>query len=57
MIDAHGDLDRWKQLSTVRQTTSGVPFDLKQPPEPLADTYATVDLHRQHASHSPLERP
>lgn len=55
-IAAHGGLDRWNQLSTMRahQLVGGALWALKQQDGLLSDTYVQIQLHRQFASHSPF---
>lgn len=59
VLARHGGLDRWRELSTVRahQVVSGGIWALKQQEGVLDDTYVTVDLHRQWASHEPFGKP
>jgi hypothetical protein len=58
-IAAHGGLDRWNQLSTMRahQLVGGALWALKQQDGILSDTYVQIQLHRQFASHSPFGKP
>ncbi|WP_329455192.1 hypothetical protein [Streptomyces sp. NBC_01497] len=58
-VAAHGGLARWNELSTVRAhlLNGGITWALKGQPDTLSDVTVTVDLHRQHTSHSPVGTP
>src|SRR5258708_2691280 len=55
-MDAHGCLDRWRQLQTVsaRLVQGGVLWKLKGQDGTLSDVHLTVDLRREWASHWPF---
>ena len=55
-INAHGGLDRWRQLKTVsaRLKQGGVLWQLKGQGGVLDDVGLTVDLRREWASHRPF---
>ena len=58
-IDAHGGLDRWRQLKTVsaRLLQGGVLWKLKGQDGVLDDVHLTVDLRKEWASHRPFGQP
>jgi hypothetical protein len=58
-IEAHGGLDRWRQLKTVsaRLLVGGVLWGLKGKDGLLSDVHVRVDLRREWASHWPFIRP
>lgn len=58
-IDAHGGLDRWRALTSVRAhlRNGGVLWALKGKDGRLSDVHVTVDLQRQWASHEPFGQP
>jgi hypothetical protein len=55
-MDAHGGLDRWRQLQTVSAhlLQGGVLWTLKGHDGILSDVHLTVDLRREWASHFPF---
>jgi len=55
-INAHGGLDRWRQLKTVsaRLLQGGVLWQLKGQGGVLDDVHVTVDLRKEWASHRPF---
>ena len=58
-IDAHGGLDRWRQLKTVSAhlRQGGVLWNLKGQDGVLDDVHLTVDLRKEWASHRPFGQP
>ena len=58
-MDAHGGLDRWRQLKTVsaRLVQGGVLWQLKGQNGVLDDVHVTVDLRKEWASHRPFGQP
>ena len=58
-MDAHGGLDRWRELKTVsaRLFQDGVLWKLKGQDGVLRDVHVTVDLHEEWASHRPFGHP
>ncbi|TKK91415.1 hypothetical protein FDA94_01070 [Herbidospora galbida] len=56
VIAAHGDLDRWRSLSrlTARVVNGGALWDIKGQDGVLTHYTASIELHRQFASHSPF---
>jgi len=58
-INAHGGLDRWRQLKTVsaRLLQGGVLWQLKGQGGVLDDVRLTVDLRKEWASHRPFGQP
>ena len=58
-IDAHGGLDRWRQLKTMsaRLLQGGVLWQLKRQDGVLRDVHLTVDLRKEWASHWPFGQP
>jgi hypothetical protein len=58
-MDAHGGLDRWRQLKTVsaRLLQGGVLWGLKGKDGILNDVHVTADLRREWASHWPFTKP
>ena len=58
-IDAHGGLDRWRQLKTVSAhlRQGGVLWKLKGQDGMLDDVHVTVDLRKEWASHRPFGQP
>ena len=58
-IDAHGGLDRWRQLKTVsaRLVQGGVLWQLKGQNGVLDDVHVSVDLRKEWASHRPFGQP
>jgi hypothetical protein len=58
-IDAHGGLERWRQLSTMTTHLSqgGVLWAMKGKPGMLDEVDVTIDLHRQWTSHAPFGAP
>ena len=58
-INAHGGLDRWRQLKTVsaRLLQGGVLWQLKRQDGVLDDVHVTVDLRKEWASHRPFGQP
>jgi hypothetical protein len=59
VVDAHGGLQRWKQLETVtaRLTQGGVLWELKGQPGVLDDVVVTASLHEERVSHRPFGAP
>lgn len=57
-MDAHGGLDRWRQLKTVsaRLLQGGVLWGLKGKDGTLNDVHVTVDLRKEWASHWPFTK-
>jgi hypothetical protein len=55
-IDAHGGLDRWRQLKTVSAhlLQGGALWQLNGQGGVLDDVHLTVDLRREWASHWPF---
>jgi hypothetical protein len=55
-IKAHGGIDRWNELKQVKahQLVGGMLWSLKEADGIINDTYVTVDLHHERASHSPF---
>ena len=58
-IDAHGGLDRWRQLKKVstRLVQGGVLWGLKGKDGILNDVHVTADLRKEWASHWPFAKP
>jgi hypothetical protein len=58
-IEAHGGLDRWRQLKSVsaRLLVGGVLWGLKGKDGILNDIHVTVDLRKERASHWPFIKP
>jgi len=58
-MNAHGGLDRWRQLKTVsaRLLQSGVLWGLKGKDGILNDVHVTADLRKEWASHWPFTKP
>lgn len=58
-IEAHGGLDRWRQLKTVsaRLLQGGVLWALKGKNGILNDVHVTADLRKEWASHWPFTKP
>jgi len=58
-IDAHGGLDRWRELKTVsaRLLQGGVLWQLKRQDNVLRDVHLTVDLRKEWTSHWPFGQP
>jgi hypothetical protein len=58
-MDAHGGLDRWRQLKTVsaRLVVGGVLWGLKGKDGILNDVHVTADLRKEWASHWPFTKP
>jgi hypothetical protein len=58
-MDAHGGLDRWRELKTVsaRLLQDGVLWKLKGQEGVLRDVHVTVDLRKEWASHRPFGQP
>src|SRR6266849_7581855 len=58
-MDAHGGLDRWRQLKTVsaRLLQGGVLWGLKGKDGILNDVQVTADLRKEWASHWPFTKP
>jgi len=58
-INAHGGLDRWRQLKSVsaRLLQGGVLWQLKGQNGVLDDVHVTVDLRKEWASHRPFGQP
>ncbi len=56
VIEAHGGLERWNQLSTVsaRLLQGGALWALKGQPGVLDDVVVTASLHRERVSHRPF---
>lgn len=56
VIDAHGGIDRWRGFKTVTAhlVQGGALWGLKGKAGVLDDTYVTIDLRREHASHAPF---
>jgi hypothetical protein len=59
VLDAHGGLDRWNALTTVRATvvSGGDMFVIKGMPQDPTPREMTVWLHKQHASVMPFGAP
>ncbi|MEU9337154.1 hypothetical protein AB0D49_29010 [Streptomyces sp. NPDC048290] len=59
ILDAHGGLDRWRQLSSVRATvvSGGDLFALKGLPQDPTPREMTVRLHEERASVAPFGAP
>ena len=59
VLATHGETDKWKSLSTLtaQVRAAGTLWDLKGQPGILENYTATIDLHRQFASHSPFGEP
>ena len=55
-MDAHGGLERWRQLKTIsaRLLQGGVLWKLKGQEGVLDDVHVTVDLRQEWASHRPF---
>jgi hypothetical protein len=55
-IEAHGGLDRWKNVEQVssRIICGGVLWDIKKQPGVVNDIYVTVGTKRQYTSHYPF---
>src|SRR6185295_4816565 len=55
-IDAHGGLDRWRELKTMsaRLLQGGVLWQLKRQDKVLRDVHLTVDLRKEWTSHWPF---
>jgi hypothetical protein len=58
-MDAHGGLDRWRQLKRVSAHLSqgGLLWDLKGQHRVLDDVNVEVDLRKEWASHRPFAQP
>jgi hypothetical protein len=58
-MDAHGGLDRWRQLKMVsaRLLQGGVLWGLKGKDSILNDVHVTADLRKEWASHWPFTKP
>ena len=58
-IDAHGGLDRWRELKTMsaRLLQGGVLWQLKRQDNVLRDVHLTVDLRKEWTSHWPFGQP
>jgi hypothetical protein len=58
-MDAHGGLERWRQLKTIsaRLLQGGVLWKLKGQEGVLDDVHVTVDLRQEWASHRPFGQP
>src|ERR1700733_739858 len=50
VLEAHGGLDRWNQLSTIRakMTVAGAIWEFKQKPGLLTDVTFESGIHDQH---------
>lgn len=59
VIDAHGGLERWRQLDAVsaRLIQSGAEWTLKGQEGVLDDVYARASLHQERESHHPFGAP
>jgi hypothetical protein len=57
-VEAHGGLQRWKQLSTLTAHASigGGLWHFKGMPDVFSDTNITANLHRQHVQYSPFRK-
>ena len=58
-MDAHGGLERWRQLKTIsaRLRQDGVLWKLKGHEGVLDDVNVTVDLRNEWTSHRPFGQP
>jgi len=58
-IDAHGGLDRWRELKTMsaRLLQGGALWQLKRQDNVLRDVHLTVDLRKEWTSHWPFGQP
>ncbi len=58
-MDAHGGLDRWRELKSVsaRLFQGGVLWKLKGQEDVLRDVHVAVDLRKEWASHRPFGQP
>lgn len=56
IIDAHGGLEQWRKFKTLEAHLSqgGALWMLKGKAGVLDDTWVTIDLTREHASHAPF---
>lgn len=56
IIDAHGGLEQWRKFKTVKAhlIQGGALWMLKGKAGVLDDTWVTIDLTREHASHAPF---
>jgi hypothetical protein len=56
VIAAHGDIERWRSLHrlSARVLNGGALWEIKGQGDVLDDYTASIELHRQFASHSPF---
>ena len=59
VIAAHGGLDRWNELTSVKAhlVNGGVLWAMKGQAGVINDVNVRVDLHREFTSHFPFGRP
>jgi hypothetical protein len=59
LIEAHGGLERWRQLDAVsaRLVQGGALWALKGQPGVLDDVFARASLHQERESHHPFGAP
>jgi hypothetical protein len=59
VLDAHGGVERWNQLKTIKAHLSlgGITWSVKGHEGALADTYFTGNIHDVHDSWSPIFEP
>lgn len=58
-VDAHGGLDRWNALTSLRTEVSitGAIWHVKSKPDVFADATLTLDLHAEHLTIAPVSGP